>query len=855
MDMPPVRRARGASRLRVETGQVLVLVTLMLPMFLGMAALVIDVGHLFVEKRTLQQAADAAALAAAQELTGGSCDAICTSAVTSVAADYSTANGARTTIGALPACGADVTANCFRIVDDDKVEVKLEERVNTFFGGILGASNFVVRARAVAASYPYTTTTPGATVTEPGSTVVNTTTTGGSQSAIFIRARICSSFFFPGSDNVVTGLSTYGGVGSMGSNNTVQAILMNNYFYNKNGCSYPTSGAPQPPSFWCYSDPGHVPCDGIGPSSWLVPFPDLGTVARDNATHCLYTSTTLTGKALTGGTATVTTSRPTCLHTGDKVTVDLVDNRFDCASCTVTAADTNHFSYAKSLATFARSASTKALQSGVATLTTTAAHGLTPGDIVTVTGVDSTFNGTYTVSAVPSTTTFSYARTIPNVDVSVSTKAMTAGVATLTTSSAHHLAAGDSVTVSIGDPRFDGTFTVASVPSSTSFTYPPAAVTSAVTNGAVSAGVATLTTSSPHGLVAGNSVVVNLGDPRFDGTFTVTAPVTGTTLSYASPSVAITAWSISSNTATMTATTPPHGLAVGNVVTITGFSGGGAPTYFNNGTYTVSAVNAAAGTFSFGFTHANASGTQNANAKITTVASAAASGTVKPWTLASTAASGTVSVPGFVSSTAVSPVGTVTFTGAVAPTTISGTNTATSGTLAQTWTNWTSTHPPGIYMVDAPNGTSLTISATNTDFHGYSWVAPEILISGGGNTFANYASAPGELVFMAYDPNGDAVHESAVSYITGSIFCGPPEPPAGATSDPTNKCWFGGNGSTFKGLLEAWKIEWKLDDSVFDGTGPLIGGTTSTTTTVTPGKTTTTPDVVVTVGTGSNLSE
>jgi hypothetical protein len=56
----------------------------------------------------------------------------------------------------------------------------------------------------------------------------------------------------------------------------------------------------------------------------------------------------------------------------------------------------------------------KALTSNVATLTTSASHGMAVGDKVTVTGVDATFNGTYTLTAV-TTDTFSYAKTGTNV--------------------------------------------------------------------------------------------------------------------------------------------------------------------------------------------------------------------------------------------------------------------------------------------------------------------------------------------------------------------------------------------------------------------------------------------------------
>jgi hypothetical protein len=57
----------------------------------------------------------------------------------------------------------------------------------------------------------------------------------------------------------------------------------------------------------------------------------------------------------------------------------------------------------------------KALTSNVATLTTAAAHNFLVGDRVTIAGVDATFNGTYALTAIPTATTFSYAKTASNV--------------------------------------------------------------------------------------------------------------------------------------------------------------------------------------------------------------------------------------------------------------------------------------------------------------------------------------------------------------------------------------------------------------------------------------------------------
>lgn len=63
--------------------------------------------------------------------------------------------------------------------------------------------------------------------------------------------------------------------------------------------------------------------------------------------------------------------------------------------------------------------SNKSLTSNIATLTTAAPHGFAVGQTVVVANVDSTFNGTYTITAVPSTTTFRYAKTASDVPSTV----------------------------------------------------------------------------------------------------------------------------------------------------------------------------------------------------------------------------------------------------------------------------------------------------------------------------------------------------------------------------------------------------------------------------------------------------
>jgi len=71
--------------------------------------------------------------------------------------------------------------------------------------------------------------------------------------------------------------------------------------------------------------------------------------------------------------------------------------------------------YAITISEISKSVNNKALTDNVATLTTSEAHTYEVGDIVTVTGVDATFNGVYNIVTVPTATTFTYAKTAANV--------------------------------------------------------------------------------------------------------------------------------------------------------------------------------------------------------------------------------------------------------------------------------------------------------------------------------------------------------------------------------------------------------------------------------------------------------
>jgi hypothetical protein len=65
--------------------------------------------------------------------------------------------------------------------------------------------------------------------------------------------------------------------------------------------------------------------------------------------------------------------------------------------------------------TSARTVTNKSLSSNVATITTSTDHGFYVDTEVVIAGVDATFNGTYTITQVPTPTTFRYAKTASNV--------------------------------------------------------------------------------------------------------------------------------------------------------------------------------------------------------------------------------------------------------------------------------------------------------------------------------------------------------------------------------------------------------------------------------------------------------
>lgn len=71
--------------------------------------------------------------------------------------------------------------------------------------------------------------------------------------------------------------------------------------------------------------------------------------------------------------------------------------------------------YARAISAITNTVTNKALTSNVATITTGTDHTYRAGDVVVISSVDATFNGTYSIISVPTATTFTYSKTAANV--------------------------------------------------------------------------------------------------------------------------------------------------------------------------------------------------------------------------------------------------------------------------------------------------------------------------------------------------------------------------------------------------------------------------------------------------------
>jgi hypothetical protein len=191
--------------------------------------------------------------------------------------------------------------------------------------------------------------------------------------------------------------------------------------------------------------------------------------------------------------------------------------------------------------------SNKAITTNLATVTTSALHGITQvGTIVTIQGVDSTFDGTWAIHSIPTTSTFTFVSTTATVasaavspvgiatfntgasgvtnGFTITNKVVQSNIATLTTSAAHNLTVGDLVAVTIGDTIYDGReINIIATPTTSTFSYivtTASAATTAVSQGSFGLWPVTYTVPALTSTVATNIVITNASATA--STFTIT---------------------------------------------------------------------------------------------------------------------------------------------------------------------------------------------------------------------------------------------------------------------------------------------------------------------------------------------
>lgn len=304
-------------------------------------------------------------------------------------------------------------------------------------------------------------------------------------------------------------------------------------------------------------------------------------------------------KSLSNSVATIETTSPHGFSDGDEVTISGVDNLFDGSYVILDTPDSNSFTYAKNRVP-PQTVTGKVIVSNIATLTTASDHQFIVGDTVTVSGVGVPFDGSYTVTAIPSSTQFSYAATRTN-SVDIVRKAIAPGFVNVDTAVPHGFVVGETVVVSGVDSYFDGSYTITSTPLPNRFQYEKAnANRRFVSVYYVTSNTAFITTSAPHNFLVGEKVDIQFLSPLLDGQPTITAVPSNTTIAFSitSPNIAPTqsttgyvkpvtrkvkSFSRRNNIVTVT-TTSPHDYFLGNPITAIDLAAG------VNGNFTVASI-------------------------------------------------------------------------------------------------------------------------------------------------------------------------------------------------------------------------------------------------------------------------
>jgi hypothetical protein len=353
--------------------------------------------------------------------------------------------------------------------------------------------------------------------------------------------------------------------------------------------------------------------------------------------------------AVLPATVTVTTTAPHGFPNGQAVVVSDTGPLGYKGAYTATVTAPNQFTYPLAtdpgaypyVATVA-AASWASGSGGVATITTSAAHGLSSGQSVSITNASpSGWNGTYVVT-VTGTTQFTYAlASNPGAHIAggqvshplslVNSASWSGDIVTVTTAAAHKLRTDQYVTISgILPAGYNGTYRV-TVIDTTRFSFrrtnPGAYVSGGLValagiTGTVMAGTTTnitgttwatsgtvaVTTAAAHGLSLGQTVYINGVTPSgYNGVYAISFVPSSTRFDVALPNAGLAAgaggivavaapanasinsaaWSSSNGGTATLATAAAHGFTNGQVINISGVSPGGY-----NGAFAITVINA-----------------------------------------------------------------------------------------------------------------------------------------------------------------------------------------------------------------------------------------------------------------------
>ena len=304
-------------------------------------------------------------------------------------------------------------------------------------------------------------------------------------------------------------------------------------------------------------------------------------------------------KTFNNGTATLETTQEHGFTAGQSIVISGVDALFNTSGATILSTPTaKTFTYAANRST-PQTLSSAQLTSNIATLSTTQPHGFIVGEEVTISGAGVNYDGTFEIIATPSTTSFSYAFTRTN-SRGVIAKAMTNDLVTLTTSETHGFVENETVNIENVDLSLNGGYEIDSATANT-FTYRrPRFTEIGVTVKAINSNEATITTNGAHGFAVGEKVKIDDVDITFNGTYTITSLPSNTTFTFNKPAGDLVSTSVTrgrvrafsrkirnreiiGNVATLI-TDSAHGAIFGEEITVTGM---GAPF---DGTHIVSGI-------------------------------------------------------------------------------------------------------------------------------------------------------------------------------------------------------------------------------------------------------------------------